>query len=865
VSAAQLEPAARPAAVKVLLVDDRADQLTALEALLSEPGVELVKVRSGRAALREVLRHDFAAILLDVNMPGMDGFETAALIRQRQRSADTPILFVTSMTDTETHASRGYSLGAVDYIHRPMDPEVMRTKVRVFIELFRKTEEVRRQAEELRELEAREHHRALGEAMERLDAESKRNLFFALSVDMLCIVGFDGYFKQLNPAWEKVLGHDEEALRAAPLVTFIHLDDREATLERLRELREGMVISYFECRFARRDGSYRWLGWTASPYPADQHLYMFARDITEQKRAEQEHEGRLVEEQQRAAQLQKLTSASLAINSARVIEDILQATADQARTVLDGAAACVRLVPERARSHMGHRVILRRAAAAPNGQEPSCDSELLARATELNRPLRLSRAELDRHPELGSHARGGATASPERDWLSAPLTGRDGRNMGLIQIGDAPGGFSHDDELLLVQLAQIASVTVENALYLEAREANRLKDEFLAMLSHELRTPLNAVLGWTQLLRIGQLGPEETTRALEIIERNVRIQGQLIEDLLDVSRIITGKLRLHQDLIEPAPAVTEAVDALRPEAESKQIRLTVRVEPGSGRVRGDAERLQQVVWNLVSNAIKFTPQGGSVRVTLARRDGLLELVVSDDGEGIHRELLPHVFERFHQGEGSGGHGGLGLGLTIVRHLAELHGGSVAADSGGSGRGATFTVRLPAVDETEASAPEVAVPFGGRFTATDEERPRLDGIRVLVVEDQADTREFVTTALQNQGAEVVAVESASTALEALDRFRADLLISDIAMPGDDGYALMRRVRARPPELGGHLPALALTAYARDQDRSQALDSGFQLHLAKPIVLPRLLRAVAALARRSAAPVVASRGPARARNR
>jgi PAS domain S-box-containing protein len=838
---------AEPERVRVLIVDDRAAQLTALEAVLEDPQIELVKVRSGRAALRELLRQDFAAILLDVNMPGMDGFETAAMIRQRPRCADTPILFVTSMTDTETHASRGYLLGAVDYIHAPIEPEVLRTKVHVFVELYRKTAEVRRQAEELRELEAREHRRVLDDAMARLDSESKRNLFFMLSVDMLCIAGFDGYIKQLNPAWEKVLGHDEQTLRSSPLITFVHPEDRAETLGHLDELRQGAYLSYFENRFAVADGSYRWLGWTAAPYPVDQHLYMIARDISERKRVEEEHEGRLVEERQRASQLLKLTAASLAINSARSIEEILQNTADQAREILEVERVTARLVTDPGGTLVGPR---RMGCTSPrDAVQDWLSSQLLARATELNEPLCLTPAELAKHPDLGPLAAGLEPGG----WLSVPLTGRDGRAIGMIQLSDGRS-FTHEDELLLLQLAQGVSVTLENALYIEAREANRLKDEFLAMLSHELRTPLNAMLGWTQLLRIGNLGADETARALEIIERNVRTQAQLIEDLLDVSRITTGKLRLVPAPIEFAPVVANALDALRPEAEGKRIRLEAQLDQ-RGRVHGDPERLQQVVWNLVSNAIKFTPEGGLVQVGLRRLNGMFELTVRDNGEGIAPELLPHVFERFRQEENhtGRGHGGLGLGLTLVRHLVELHGGSVAAHSEGKSRGSLFTVRLQAADGIASSEGDASFGIAARFNASEADAaPRLDGLHVLVVEDQAESRDFVATALENHGAEVMAVSSCAEALAALDRFPADLLISDIAMPKEDGYTLIRRVRDRPADRGGNVPAMAVTAHASEQDGALALESGFQLHLVKPIVLPMLVRAAVALTRGRVAP-------------
>jgi signal transduction histidine kinase len=377
----------------------------------------------------------------------------------------------------------------------------------------------------------------------------------------------------------------------------------------------------------------------------------------------------------------------------------------------------------------------------------------------------------------------------------------------------------------------------------QAEEANRTKDEFLATLSHELRTPLNAMLGWAQLLRTGNLDAATAARALETIERNARSQAQLISDLLDVSRIITGKLRLELQPIE-LPLVLEAVlDTVRPAADAKGLQLAVRVDPLVPALRGDADRIQQVIWNLVSNAIKFTPAGGRVEVELGRRPDLVELAVRDTGIGIRPDFLPYVFDRFRQAESAitRTHGGLGLGLSIVRHLVELHGGTVAVASPGEGRGATFTVRLPA----QGTAPDLPrhepAAAGGAG-----ERPRLDGLHVLVVDDEADARELTARMLGGAGARVTAAASAAAALGALEGELPDVLVVDLGMPGEDGYALLRQVRALPAARGGALPAAALTAYARAEDRARALAAGFQIHLAKPVDPPELVAAVAGLA-------------------
>jgi PAS domain S-box-containing protein len=409
----------------------------------------------------------------------------------------------------------------------------------------------------------------------------------------------------------------------------------------------------------------------------------------------------------------------------------------------------------------------------------------------------------------------------------------------------------------------------------EAAAANRSKDEFLATLSHELRTPLNAILGWAQLLRAGGMSEEEVAQGVETIERNARAQGQLVEDLLDLSRIISGKLRLEVVAVDLPAVIAAALDAARPAADAKGIRVESQVDGDVGAIRGDPNRLQQVAWNLLSNAIKFTPAGGEVRVRLgAAPDGQAELAVSDTGQGIRPELLPYVFDRLRQGDATltRKHGGLGLGLSIVRHLVELHGGTVAAASEGEGRGATFTVRLPSATAAVTTAavaspdgsgdvmpdhPAVSVAGGGGGAdAGDAARagapaamPSLHGVRVLVVDDEPDARELVQRVLRRCGADVSVAGSAAAAAEALPHVRPDVLLSDIGMPDEDGYSLIRRVRALPPDLGGATPAVALTAFARAEDRDRALDAGFQLHVTKPVEPAALARAVAELAGRS----------------
>lgn len=393
----------------------------------------------------------------------------------------------------------------------------------------------------------------------------------------------------------------------------------------------------------------------------------------------------------------------------------------------------------------------------------------------------------------------------------------------------------------------------EKEARLEAEAANRVKDEFLSTLSHELRTPLTAIMGWSDLLLHDEVEPDKRQQAIETIARNANSQCQLINDLLEVSRIITGKLRLEFVACELQTVIEAAAESIRPTAEAKGIRLQLDVDWQAGSVYGDHERLQQIVWNLLSNGVKFTPSGGSVNVSLQRINSHLEIVVTDTGVGISRDFLPHVFDRFRQADGSTtrNYGGLGLGLAIVRHLVELHGGTAYAESAGEDQGSKFTVRLPLM---VASEHQVDAPFSAPAIAAAlrDRQMSLNGLRVLVVDDEIDARMLLAAMLERCGAEVISVNSAQEGLEALETWRPDVLVADIGMPVEDGYALIRKVRTLPKDKGGQTPALALTAYARTEDRVRALSEGYQLHLAKPVDRVELATVVASLANRVGAP-------------
>ena len=568
--------------VNILVVDDRDENLLAVEAVLSDPGYRLVRAKSGRDALKEVLDQDFALILLDVVMPGVDGYETATLIRERPRSRQTPIIFLTANDWGAQHVFRGYTVGAVDYLVKPVPADVLRSKVAVFVELFNRQEALR-------------------------------------------------------------IGQEELELRIA---------------ERTRELAEANVALSAE-------------------------------------------------------------------------------------------------IEERAKIERERVQLLRR----------------------------------------------------------------------------------------------------EQAARFEAERANRLKDEFLATLSHELRTPLNAIMGWAHVLGQSSHDRDTVHRASAVIRQNATSQAQLIDDLLDVSRIVGGKLVLDTSLVSIHRVIDDAIDSLTPAAAAKSIHV-IRTLDREINVIGDRDRLQQIVWNLVSNALKFTPKGGRVDVRLGDQHGEALIKVIDSGIGISPEFLPHVFDRFRQADSSKSrrHSGLGLGMAIVRHLVELHGGTVSVQSEGENMGTTFCLRLA---RHTGEAPEIADTPLRKTTdhAIEAELEHLNGVHILIVEDDTDSRNVLAVLLQRLGALVEAVASAKEAFDRLSHRCPDVLVSDIGMPDEDGYSLIRRVR----ELCGpdRLPAIALTAYARKQDAEDAIAAGFDRHLPKPVSPGELVSAIRSMTARANAGAQAPR--------
>ena len=645
-----------------------------------------------------------------------------------------------------------------------------------------------------------------------------------------------------------------------------------------------------EYRLKRYDGEYRWILDNGVPRFTSSGDFLgyigSCIDISDRKQAEAEREEMLVRVQQYASQLRGLTEAALTINSALTVEEVIQVITERSRFLIGAHQSVTSMTLDRNWAQSISATSLSDKYAAWQDYKPKPDgSGIYAYICQINRPIRMTQTELEAHPRWRKFGTEAAKHPPMRGWLAAPLTGRNGSNIGLIQLSDKydESEFTAEDEAILVQLAQMASVAIENTRLYEAEQlartqaesANRIKDEFLAVLSHELRTPLNPILGWSKLLRTRKFDEKKTAEALATIERNAKLQVQLIEDLLDVSRILRGKLTLNVDKVNLSLIILAALETVRLAAEAKSISIVTIFDPNVGQVAGDAGRLQQVIWNLLSNAVKFTPNGGRVEVRLSIEWGsgdfkrgkgergkgkgekpnalppelpitnaYAQITVSDTGKGIALEFLPYVFDYFRQADSATTRkfGGLGLGLAIARQLVELHGGTVFVESLGEGQGATFTVKLPLLSITDSLPSELT-------KEAELNSFNLQGIKILIVDDDVDSRDFISFVLEQEKAEVIAVSSALEALQILAKSKLDVLLSDIGMPEMDGYMLIRQVRNWLPEQGGEIPAIALTAYAGEYDRQQAISAGFSYHVPKPVEPAELIAAITKLTLKS----------------
>lgn len=816
---------------RILLVDDNADMREYVRRLLSRYYV-VETATDGMAALDVIVHHLPDLVLTDVMMPRMDGFGLLSALRSDNRTREIPIILLSARAGEEAKVE-GLAAGADDYLIKPFSARELLARVEATLKLSQLRRDAMQQEQKLR-LESQT-------AKQRVETilSSINDGFYVLDRDWRYTYVNDRLCEMLRMEREQILNHSIWDL-------FVDTVDTDVYIQFHRALHEQIPVQFeyfyptWNCWYEHR------------VYPSPDGLTVFAADITERKQAELEHEQLLARERHYVNQLQGLTTAALTINSALSVEQVLQVMTNQAASIIGSHQSVTSMTIDQNWAQAISAIYLSdKYAQWRNYDEKPDGSGIYAYMCSLNRPMRMTQAELEAHPHWQGFGKEVKNHPPMRGWLAAPLVGRNGQNIGLIQLSDKYADeFTAADEAILVQLAQMASVAVENArlyeaeqqaraaaekLREEAQAANRIKDEFLAVLSHELRSPLNPILGWARLLQGGKLDAAKAKQAVTIIERNAKLQVELIEDLLDISRILRGKIRLTISPVNPASVIKAAMETVRLAADANSIRLEVNLDDEVGLVAGDSTRLQQVMWNLLSNAVKFTPTGGLVEVGLTKVGNQAQITVRDTGKGISPDFLPYVFDYFRQADSATTRkfGGLGLGLAIVRHLVELHGGKIQAESEGEGMGATFTLNLPLMPtqpNVNQDSPSLEASVG------------LDGIQVLVVDDDTDTRDFVAFVLEQAGANVITATSALEALTILTKSPPDVLVSDIGMPDMDGYMLMRQVRTLPPEQGGKIPAIALTAYAGEMNEKQALKAGFQKHISKPVDPDNLIKAI-----------------------
>lgn len=679
------------------------------------------------------------------------------------------------------------------------------------------------------------------------------------SDDAIISKTLDGIILSWNRAAERIFGYSAEEVIGKPILILIPPDRVDEETLILGHLRRGERIDHYETIRRRKDGRLIDVSLTVSPVKDSDGKVLaiskIARDITERKRAEAElrEQAEIIETINRVGQM-----LSAELNMQNVVQIVTDAT-----TELTGAkfgAFFYNVIDQDGESYMLYTL-----SGVP---KEAFEHFPMPRNTELFGPtfrgegvIRIANVRKDpRYGKNSPYYGMPPNHLPVTSYLAVPVISVSGEVLGGLFFGHpSEDVFTERHERIIKGLAAQASIAMDNArLYqmsqqekAKAENANRMKDEFLATVSHELRTPLNAIIGWSHMVRSNRLDKATIERAIETIERNAKAQAQLIEDILDVSRVITGKLCLNITQVDISSVINAAIDSVLPAAESKGIKIGVAQDSSARHITGDANRLQQVIWNLLSNAIKFTPKGGRVEVRLEREDSEVKICVNDTGQGIHAEFLPFIFDPFRQADSTSTrkHGGLGLGLSIVRHLVELHGGSVQAESPGEGCGATFTISLPFTSIEQMKKQRRST---GRLLSNEDIRanlkplPSLEGIQVLLVDDDKDTLQMLTVMLTEYGAEVQTASSVAEALETLEWYYPNVLVSDLAMPDEDGYSLINKVRMLDERNGGDIPAIALTAYARVEDRAHALSAGFNMFVPKPVKPNELITVIANLA-------------------
>jgi PAS domain S-box-containing protein len=632
----------------------------------------------------------------------------------------------------------------------------------------------------------------------------------------------DGRILEVNDSFVAMSGYSRDELVGKSTLTLGLFADPAVRVRAVEMMKQQNYVRDTEFAMKSKTGEVRLLSFSAQPLELrGEHCWLtIGRDITESKRAEEARRRSEAEARRQLAYVEAIY-ATAPVGLCFVDTDLRYRSINERLAELNGKPV---------KDHIG-RTLREVMPDIADAAEPYYRRVIESGVPVLN-------------VETSFPSRSG----PVQHFIVSyyPIKDGDGRVLGVnVVVVEITQRKKIENELerLLLQ---------EKAAREDAEAANRTKDEFLATISHELRTPLTSILGWARMLVNGKLPEKETRHALQVIVQSAQSQARLIDDILDTSRIITGRLKLDAHPVQIERIFQAAVDVIRPSAEAKKIALTAIVDDPRCMVFGDASRLQQAIWNLLSNAVKFTYEGGRIYARLARTDGQVEISISDTGVGIEPRFLPHVFERFRQADSSSTrrYGGLGLGLAIVRHIVEMHGGTVSASSPGPGQGATFKVRFPLATSRPAQLEPPPQSESKRpLEATPRDRGHmLNGVRVLVVEDDPDTLDMLKYILDNRGAEVMTAGSAEEALEALDRSKPDVLVSDVAMPNQDGFELIGRLRSRGPERGGNIPAAALTAYTREEDRQRALSAGFQSYVRKPVDPEELVAVVAGLTRR-----------------
>jgi signal transduction histidine kinase/DNA-binding response OmpR family regulator len=822
-------PSSRPESAAVLLVDDTPSNLLALEAVLAPLGVRTVSAGSGEEALRHVEREPFAVALVDVQMPNLDGFELTRRIRQTEHGRELPVLFITAIHRDEVYAKQGYAVGAADYITKPFDPDIVRARVRGVVSLYEQRETVRRGQVALRTQERDEALRRLiaferiaTAALETNDVKSLLDELLAAFIgaadaaDLAAIFLCEGGSLKLGAAVGVKIPSESQQLKvgegfagtiAAERRPLAMPDAQQSALVRGSWIRDNGVRGLYGVPLLH---SGELLG----------VAYIGSTRASTFSKAEKRLFGAAAERAALAvARHLEISRMNAMLTAAPACIAIVQVPAYELDFV---NPACAQLFgPNLLGVCLNQTGFGERALAVVQEVEKTGETRELAELEVSGRP--------------GTHY---------LRFTAQPLHNSSGGvDRVLIFAIDVTAQVLAQREIEATQAARAELLDRERAARQAAEIASTSKDEFLATVSHELRTPLNAILGWSTLAR--SKPGIDPNRALTIIERNARAQARIVEDVLDFSRIARGKMRLSVAAVDLTAVVGEALEAVRPAAEAKGLELKIRLDLDQP-LLGDADRIQQVTWNLLSNAVKFTSPGGKVTLSSSCQGGKAVLEVSDTGQGIEPEFIPYLFEPFRQANGSTTrrHGGLGLGLAIVRQIVQAHGGTIRAESPGAGKGARFVVELPLGETLSVSqeGPPEGPPSSRDVTQSS---LRLDGLKVLLVDDEVDSRELMAHVLSGRGAEVISCGSVEEVISKFPEVRPHVLVSDIAMPGADGFELMRWLRQLPVDQGGQTPAVAVTAHARKETREQALRAGFQRHAPKPVDINSLVSTIAEL--------------------